>query len=392
MSTTQETSNTQAPSLSRREELSLRRQELDATEVYWRDHYVWLKQMGYLLRPRYNPEWIPSWKGTNKSWISCEDAQIGDWPDRLMEATRVSDELQVQLKKLPISHASESEIDIAQFFSKDPHKNHPSNHCVPFYEVIKIPNEDTYLAVMPFLTHWEEPAFETIGEVLEFFRQIFEGVQFMHSLNVAHNDIKFDNVMMNAMPLYDEPPHPVDPTMNKAYTHPLEPRSRSLRPVKYYLIDFGEALPYNLAHGEPRIPVGQTGYGGDKNVPEFSTNAEYCDPFPVDVCRLGNIIRFNFTDKNEEESIYGPKRGLSFMEPLVRDMCHKDPAKRPKMHEVVKRFEVLTASLPWWKLRSRVIPREEHIFLRMFRFPGHWGRQAIAILKRRPAIPNFTKT
>lgn len=72
------------------------------------------------------------------------------------------------------------------------------------------------------------------------------------------------------------------------------------------------------------------------------------------------------------------------------DMCHKDPAKRPKMNEVVKRFEALTNSLPWWKLRSRIVPWEEHIFLRMLRFPQHWARQVIAILKRRPAIPRFT--
>lgn len=104
--------------------------------------------------------------------------------------------------------------------------------------------------------------------------------------------------MMDVTPLFDEPPHPVDPTMNKDYTRPLEPRSRSLRPVRYYLIDFGEALPYDPANGEPRIAIGHTGYGGDKAVPEFSTDTEYCNPFPVDVCRLGNIIRFNFTDKN----------------------------------------------------------------------------------------------
>lgn len=27
-------------------------------EVYWRGRYNWLKKCGYLLRPRYHPEWV----------------------------------------------------------------------------------------------------------------------------------------------------------------------------------------------------------------------------------------------------------------------------------------------------------------------------------------------
>jgi hypothetical protein len=28
-------------------------------ELFWRDHYAWLKECGYLLlRPRYNPQWV----------------------------------------------------------------------------------------------------------------------------------------------------------------------------------------------------------------------------------------------------------------------------------------------------------------------------------------------
>lgn len=31
-------------------------------ERYWRDHYHWLLDQGYQLRPRLHPEWIPSWE------------------------------------------------------------------------------------------------------------------------------------------------------------------------------------------------------------------------------------------------------------------------------------------------------------------------------------------
>jgi hypothetical protein len=78
MSTPQEVQNTEVTARTQREERRLRREKLSEFEGYWRDHYVWLKQSGYLLRPRYSPEWVPSWRGTKKSWIDCEDGQIGD--------------------------------------------------------------------------------------------------------------------------------------------------------------------------------------------------------------------------------------------------------------------------------------------------------------------------
>ena len=46
---------------------------LSAEELFWRDHYEWLQRSGYRLRPRYAPDWVPSWKGTTKFYRSCED-------------------------------------------------------------------------------------------------------------------------------------------------------------------------------------------------------------------------------------------------------------------------------------------------------------------------------
>ena len=42
-------------------------------ELFWRDRYEWLCQSGYELRTRYRPDWVPSWRGTNKFFLSCED-------------------------------------------------------------------------------------------------------------------------------------------------------------------------------------------------------------------------------------------------------------------------------------------------------------------------------
>lgn len=48
-------------------------------ELFWRNHFLFLKDRGYLLRPRYHPDWIASWKGrANTSFLLYEDGQILD--------------------------------------------------------------------------------------------------------------------------------------------------------------------------------------------------------------------------------------------------------------------------------------------------------------------------
>ena len=42
-------------------------------EVFWRDHQAWLQQCGYMLRPRYKPNWVPSWRSSNADPRECED-------------------------------------------------------------------------------------------------------------------------------------------------------------------------------------------------------------------------------------------------------------------------------------------------------------------------------
>ncbi|KAI9059870.1 hypothetical protein FKP32DRAFT_1093104 [Trametes sanguinea] len=43
-------------------------------EILWRDRYVFLLKEGYRLRPRYHPDWRPSWTGTNIDLEFCEDS------------------------------------------------------------------------------------------------------------------------------------------------------------------------------------------------------------------------------------------------------------------------------------------------------------------------------
>jgi hypothetical protein len=45
-------------------------------ELFWRDHYTWLKESGYLLRPRYSPDWSAPWKDTDEDPSDFEDSVL----------------------------------------------------------------------------------------------------------------------------------------------------------------------------------------------------------------------------------------------------------------------------------------------------------------------------
>ena len=45
-------------------------------EIFWKERYFFLEGRGYTLRPRYHPEWKPSWIGTDRKPMFCEDSII----------------------------------------------------------------------------------------------------------------------------------------------------------------------------------------------------------------------------------------------------------------------------------------------------------------------------
>lgn len=47
--------------------------DLSKGEVWWVEHQEALAAAGYMLRARYRPGWIPSWRGTNKFYLDAED-------------------------------------------------------------------------------------------------------------------------------------------------------------------------------------------------------------------------------------------------------------------------------------------------------------------------------
>ncbi|KAI0775850.1 kinase-like domain-containing protein [Trametes elegans] len=349
---------------------------LTDAECWWRDHQVWLQERGYMLRPRYRPGWVPSWhKDADSSYFMREDGK-NILRGHVLDATRISDGAVVTLKQIKVSQHP-YEISIIQLFSSEPCASDPANHCIPAYEVLDVPDDtDLKIIVMPFLRKFFDPRFLTIGEAAEFFRQTFEGLQFMHAHNVAHRDCGRMNIMMDPRPLYPNLYHPISIRRNPDMSGTAKHYTRTRRPVKYYLIDFGLSRRYNPAKGPPRsYPI----WGGDRSVPEFHKSVdEPCDPFPTDVYYLGNVIRTEFLQEFS---------GLEFMQPLVDDMVQEEPASRPTMDQVVARFDVLLGSLSSWKLRSRLPQRNEFWLVRWFRVTAHAFRTLHYLLTFRPALP-----
>ncbi|KAG2135813.1 hypothetical protein DEU56DRAFT_737574 [Suillus clintonianus] len=348
------------------------------TEQRWANNYEWLKTRGYLLRPRYAPNWVPSWKGEKKPKPSLfyEDGQM-PFRSSIMDATRLSDNTYVILKLIQKS-VHPYEVEIGQHLCSEALAADPANHCVPTLDVLQLPDEeDLFILIIPLLRYYINPPFKTFGEAVECFRQLFEGLQFMHSHRVAHRDCMSLNIMMDADLLYKGPFHPMQPVMRRDFKGYAKHYTRTQRPVKYLYIDFGISRRYDPSEAKPtEIPI----FGGDKRVPEFQNSNEPRDPFPTDVWYLGRAIQQDFLL---------PRKGFEFMKELIDDMVQDDPAKRPSMDEVVSRYEVISKGLSTWKLRSRVKSVNENSLTAIFRGVVHWSLHLQYLLRRLPAIPTY---
>jgi len=80
-------------------------------------------------------------------------------------------------------------------------------------------------------------------------------------------------------------------------------------------------------------------------------------------------------------------RGFEFLEPLVSEMIREDPATRPSMDEVVARFDKIRAKLGDWKLRGRLVKKQEDGLVAFAKDVRHVFRTIKFIARRYPAVP-----
>src|SRR5713101_7777263 len=107
----------------------------------------------------------------------------------------------------------------------------------------------------------------------------------MHETNVAHRsvyllpsfvldsdstrpnfrDCTYANIMLDPSNMYPESFHPVRMSRSRDFRHKAKAYTRTRRPSRYLLIDFGLSRYYDPAHG---LPLDKPLRGGDKTAPE----------------------------------------------------------------------------------------------------------------------------
>ena len=80
-------------------------------------------------------------------------------------------------------------------------------------------------------------------------------------------------------------------------------------------------------------------------------------------------------------------RGFDFMKDLIDDMVQADPGKRPTIEEVESRFNEKFHRLTRWKLRSRLVRKNEWLIERGIYGIVHAIRTAKYLMKRLPPLP-----
>ncbi|KAK0478608.1 hypothetical protein EDD18DRAFT_1312559 [Armillaria luteobubalina] len=264
---------------------------------FWIQHHSFLLDSGYQLRPKYHPDWKPKWK-SRREMIRSEESWVHVFAS-IIDATRVEDGKLVALKGISKMDFP-FELELGTFFSSSPLSNDPRNHCVPIYEVLQSPHDpDMQLIVMPRLRETHTSSFDTVGEFVDAFQQIFEGIDFMHEHLVAHKDISI-----------------------------LNPR--------YYIIDFGFSRRYD----PNQYPYDEIVAAGDRSAPELrrlrDDPSTKFNPFAFDVYCAGNMMRRDY-------DICCPD--LLFLLPLVDDMTQDEPSLRPTIREALTCFVGLCNSL-----------------------------------------------
>ena len=99
---------------------------------------------------------------------------MGGQPGQIIDAVRTEDGKSVALRKIKKSvHPYEAEI--GKFFSTEPLASDPRNFCVPILCTLQPQDdEDMLILVMPLLRWYDDPRFDTFGEAVHFFDQIFK--------------------------------------------------------------------------------------------------------------------------------------------------------------------------------------------------------------------------
>jgi serine/threonine protein kinase len=159
----------------------------------------------------------------------------------VIDATSHRDNRPVLLKKLSRLHRPQ-EVNIMAMFARMKGSERSRNHCVPVLQALHDPQDpDITLVAMPLLRPYDNPPLETVGEVVELLRQIFEGLYFMHRNQVAHRNLRLENILMDPSKLCPAGSHPILLDRSPDLSSPAMFHSRRDVQPMYYITDFRDS-------------------------------------------------------------------------------------------------------------------------------------------------------
>ncbi|KIY65070.1 hypothetical protein CYLTODRAFT_424647 [Cylindrobasidium torrendii FP15055 ss-10] len=311
-----------------------------------------LLEAGYRLPANYDLTWQPKSRAERKA----VEATMPRWS--LVGLVRSVDNVQVMAK-----HVQGREEETVRYLATLP--ENPRNHCTPILDIISTPDSEVgSILIMPLFLSAHQPLFETVGELLEFFRQIFEGVHFMHEHRLAHGDCILENFAMSSKEMYPHGFFPYYPNKSRSFRRNISPHgTRTWSWPRYYIIDFGRSCHFPLEQSEPA-----------RNERVLAERTPGRNPFPHDVHYLGQVLKKRFL---EDDTLIA--ENVDFLWPLATDMLHETSSLRPTIDEVVLRFHRIVAHIPSSRLRRPV-----YRFHVLFRFPHTFARVSNLLLFRAP--------
>ncbi|KAJ3500021.1 hypothetical protein NMY22_g19401 [Coprinellus aureogranulatus] len=315
-------------------------------EEIWVTLYPFLLSRGYTLRPRYHPEWVPSWMGDPDPFAAFLSEDGIPSRENVVDAVR-EDGFKVFLKRIELET---EELEIGIYLSSKPRVDDRRNHCAPALDIVLIPACETHvIIVMPLLYEHIHLPFRRVGELLEMGLQLSECLEFLHEHGIAHRDFCLYNIMIDPTRLLPKGFHP--------FEQHAPPEGR--RPNRYYVIDFGMSEKYDTREGALSIGV----LGQDRSVPEMSNTVPY-NPFPMDVYQFGNMLSKIYKK-------YFSNPSTDKMKVLADRMTNTDPAQRPTAAEVAKEFNRLSQEMECFSLGERIWRSD---------FPYSFGKKLRVIL------------
>ncbi|KAJ7172959.1 kinase-like domain-containing protein [Mycena crocata] len=326
---------------------------IEPEEQFWVDNQPFLLSRGYRLRPRYDPNWIPSWKrDTRKAREYCED-DLEPFKDNVLDAVRIDDGKKVVLKRVA---TDSQELAMIQLLTSEKMRADGRNRTIPLLDIICLPHQPGIsLLVMMYGRQFNYPPFHCRGEFFDALRQLLQGMEFMHEHQIVHGDVASQNIMMDETRVVPKGSHFIRDRTHRGHSRLFSWKNRcSVSPVDYHYIDLGLTFCFPAGVDDARM----RGYCGSwrKEIPELSDTVPY-NPFKVDICRLGLTVL----------EVIKPYPALEIFVPLGQTMCDPDPSRRPTATTALHELDKLLAGIKPAVLREAIWQTQSSSFDRFTR-------------------------